>query len=50
MIIKMEAWQHPGRHGAEGAEKSISRAKGKQENTGYQASRMRFLKPDSTVT
>ena len=34
-----ETWQHPGRHGSEGKQK-----------TGFQAARRRFSKPTPTVT
>jgi hypothetical protein len=37
IIIKMRVWQHPGRHGAGGAESSISCSKGNKEKTGFQA-------------
>jgi hypothetical protein len=33
IIIKLGAWQHPGRHGAGGAERSTSSSKGKQKTT-----------------
>jgi hypothetical protein len=39
------AWQHPGRHGVGGAESSASCSEGKQEKTGFQATRMRVLSP-----
>jgi len=39
IIIKAGAWQHSGRHGAEGAESSTSCSKGKQK-TDFQAARM----------
>jgi hypothetical protein len=45
IIIKGGAWQHPGRHGAEGAQSSTSCSKGSYEKTGFQAARMRVLKP-----
>ena len=49
-IIKVGAWQHPGRHGAAGAESSTFSSEGKQEKTNFQASRMKVLKPTPTVT
>jgi hypothetical protein len=39
IIIKLGAWQHPGRHGAGGAESSTSCSENKQEKTGSQAAR-----------
>jgi hypothetical protein len=45
-----EAWQHPGRHGAGGAESSTSCSKGKQEKTDSQAARRRVSKSTPTVT
>jgi hypothetical protein len=42
--------QHPGRHGAGGAESSTSYSKGQQEKTGSQAARKRVSKPTPTVT
>ena len=33
IVIKAEAWQHPSRHGAGGAEPSTSLSKGSQEQT-----------------
>jgi hypothetical protein len=50
LIIKAGTWQHPGRHGAGGAKSSTSSCEGKQEKTGFQAAKMRVLKPTSTVT
>jgi len=50
IIIKVGTWQHPGRHGAGGAESSASSSEGRQEKTGFQAARMRVLKPVPTVT
>jgi hypothetical protein len=46
----LEAWQHPGRHGAGGAESSTFCSKGKQEKTGLQVVRRRVSKPTTTVT
>jgi hypothetical protein len=43
--IMAEAWQDVGR-----AERSTSCSKGKWEKTGFQAARMRVLKPTPTVT
>ena len=43
------AWQHPGRHGEGGAESSTSSYEGCKQNTGFQAARMRVLKPIPTV-
>jgi hypothetical protein len=37
ITIKAGTWQHPGRHGAGGAESSTSYSKGKWEKTGFQA-------------
>jgi hypothetical protein len=34
-----EVWQHPGRHGAGGAESSTSCSEGKQEKTVFQAAK-----------
>jgi hypothetical protein len=50
IIIKVGAWQHPGRHGAGGAENSTSCSKGKQERIGLLAAKIRVLKPTPTVT
>jgi hypothetical protein len=50
IIIKAGAWQHPGRHGAGGAESSTSSSKGKQEKTSSEATRKRVSKPTPTVT
>jgi hypothetical protein len=49
IINKARAWQHPGRHGAGGAESSTSLSKDKQK-TDFQAARTRVLKPMPTVT
>jgi hypothetical protein len=49
IIIKKGTWEHPGRHGARGLESSTSSYKGLQ-NTGFQAARVRVLKPMPTVT
>jgi hypothetical protein len=43
IIIKVGAWQHPDRHGAGGAESSISSSEGCWKNTGFQAAVMRVL-------
>jgi len=45
IIIKAGAWQHPGRHGAGGAESSTSSSEGCEQNTGFQAARTRVLNP-----
>jgi hypothetical protein len=50
IIIKTGTWQHPGRHGTGGAESSTSSSGGCWQNTGFQAARMRVLKPMPTVT
>jgi hypothetical protein len=50
IIIKVGAWQHPGRHGAGGAESSTTSSEGCKEKTGFQAARIRILKPTPTVT
>jgi hypothetical protein len=50
IITKAGAWQHPGRHGAGGAESSTSSSEGCKQNTDFQAARMRVLKPIPTVT
>ena len=44
IIIKVGAWQHPGRPGAGGAESSTSSSEVCYQNTGFQAARMRVLK------
>jgi hypothetical protein len=49
IVIKVGTWQHPGRHGAERAESSISSSEGCQEKTDFQAARMKALKPTPTV-
>jgi hypothetical protein len=46
-------WEHgsiQGRHGAGGAESSTSSSESCQQNTDFQAARMRILKPMPTVT
>jgi hypothetical protein len=48
-VIKIGAWQHPGRHGAGGVETSTSCPKGKQK-TGSQGVRRRVLKLMPTMT
>jgi hypothetical protein len=50
IIIKGGAWQHTGRLGAGGAERSTPCSKGIQEQAGFQAARMKVLKPTPTVT
>jgi hypothetical protein len=49
IIIKAGTWQCLGRHGTEGAESSTSYSDGKQEKTGFQAAKMRFLKLMTTI-
>jgi hypothetical protein len=43
IIIKVGAWQYPGRHGAGGAESSMSSSKGCWWKTDFQANRVRIL-------
>jgi hypothetical protein len=50
IIIKAETWQHRGRHGTGGAESSTFSSEDCYQNTGFQAARMRVLKPTPTVT
>jgi hypothetical protein len=51
IIIKAGEWQHPGRHGAGGAESSLSCTEGKQEKTiVFQEARRRVSKPTPSVT
>jgi hypothetical protein len=50
MIIKAEVQHRPGRHNVGRAEGSIPFSKEKQEKAGFQAARMRVLKPKPTVT
>jgi hypothetical protein len=50
IIIKVGAWQHPGRQGGRGAKSSTSSSEGCYQNTGFQAARMRVLKPTPIVT
>jgi hypothetical protein len=51
IIVKMEAWQHPGRHGAGGAEGATSSFEGCQEQTEHsKAARRKISKPTPTVT
>ena len=45
IIIKVGTWQHPGRHGAGGAESSTSSSEGSWQNTDFQAARVRVLGP-----
>jgi hypothetical protein len=49
IIIDVETWQHPGRHGT-GAESSTFSSEGCQQNTGFQEARRRVLKFTPTVT
>jgi hypothetical protein len=44
------AWQHPSRYGAGVVELLTSCSKDKQEKTGFQAARVRVLKPMPSVT
>jgi hypothetical protein len=48
-IIKVGAWQHPGRHGAGGAESSISSSEGFWEKTGSYVIRSRVSLPTPIV-
>ena len=48
IIIKAGGWQLPGRCGAGGAESSTFSSEGCQQNTGFQAARMKVLKPTPT--
>jgi hypothetical protein len=52
IVIKVGAWQHPGRHGAGRAESSTSSSsEGSQRLTGHpQAARKKVSKPTPTVT
>jgi hypothetical protein len=50
IIIKVGAWQCPGRHGAGRAESSISLSEGCYQNTHFQAAGKEVLKPTLTVT
>ena len=50
IIIKVGAWQHPSRSNTGGSESSPSSSEGCQQNTRFQAARMRVLKPTPTVT
>jgi hypothetical protein len=51
IIVKLETWQHLGRHGAGGAESSTSSSEGSQEHTTIlQEARRRDSKPIPTVT
>jgi hypothetical protein len=43
IIIKAGTWQHPGRHGAGGAESSTSSSAGSWQNTDFQAARIKVL-------
>jgi hypothetical protein len=45
IIIRAGTWQHPGRHGAGGAESSTSSSEGYYWKIDFQAARMRVLKP-----
>jgi len=48
IIIKAGTWQHPARQGAGRAESSTASSEGCWQNTGFQAARMRVLKPTPT--
>ena len=50
IIIKVGAWQLPGRHGAGGTESSASCFKSRQEKTLFQTARKKASKPPPTVT
>jgi hypothetical protein len=43
IIIKVGAWQHPGRHGSGGAESSTSSSIGYKRNTHFQTAKVRVL-------
>jgi hypothetical protein len=45
IIIKIGAWQYPGRHGAGRTESSTSSSEGCYWKTDFQAARVRFLSP-----
>jgi hypothetical protein len=49
IIIKVGAWQCPGIDGELRAENSISSSEGSLEKIGFQAARLRVLKPKPTV-
>ena len=49
ITIKAGAWQQPGRHGAGVAKSTTSYSESKPKKTGFQAARMRVLKPTPTV-
>ena len=46
IIIKVGAWQCPGRHGTGGAENSTSSSEGQLEKTGFQEARREVSKHD----
>jgi hypothetical protein len=50
IIIKVRAWQHPGRYGGDRAESATSSSGSCYEKTDFQADRMTILKPIPTVT
>jgi hypothetical protein len=50
IIIKAVTWQNPGRLGVGETESFTSCSEGKQEETGFQGTRMRVLKPTATIT
>jgi hypothetical protein len=45
VIIKVEGWQHLGRHGTGRAERSTSSSEVSQWKTDFQAARMRAISP-----
>jgi hypothetical protein len=49
IIIKVGAWQYPGRHGPGGAESPTYCLEGTKEKLGFHPARMRVLKPKPTV-
>jgi hypothetical protein len=49
IIIKVGAWQSPGRHGTDRAESSIASSEGCFWKTEFQIARSRVLKPMTTV-
>jgi hypothetical protein len=50
IIIKVGAWQHPGRHDSGSAASSTSHSKAKQEKTGFQTTRRNVSNPTFKVT
>jgi hypothetical protein len=49
-IIKAGTWLHPGRHRSGGAKSSTSTSEGFEEETDFQAARIKVLKPMPTST